>query len=332
MSSANQPGRNQLHVNRPLTNIAIAYMQSADAFAYRRAFPAIPVDNKSDSYYVMRLADMYRDDMRPRAPGTESAGSGYNFDLETYVIKRWDLHKDIPDDLRQEADAPLNLDTATTAWLTQQGMIRQERIFASSYFTAGIWGTDITGTSGTPGAGQTLVWTDDAADPVQAIQAAITEAQLKTGMRPNVITMARDVRNALNISPSMIDRVKYSGGVGPNSPVTISDQMIATVFGVEEVIVSDAIMNTQAEGVAPVNEFILRGKLLLSYRPRTPGIMVPSSGYRFNWRGLLGNEDGIRIKRFRMEHLEADRIEIALATTSHVTAAGTAVLFSGLVG
>ena len=47
------PGPGDVHVNRPLTNIAIAYMQIGDATSWPdRAFPnLVNVGSKSDSYY-----------------------------------------------------------------------------------------------------------------------------------------------------------------------------------------------------------------------------------------------------------------------------------------
>ena len=38
--------------------------------------------------------------------------------------------------------------------------------------------------------------------------------------------------------------------------------------------------------------------------------MTPSAGYIFTWKGYLGgNSQGIKIKRFRMEHIASDRVE-----------------------
>jgi len=49
-----QPTLGDVHVNRPLTNISVAYSQEAAGveFVAGRAFPAIPVENKSDLYWT----------------------------------------------------------------------------------------------------------------------------------------------------------------------------------------------------------------------------------------------------------------------------------------
>ena len=66
-----QPSNSQVHVDRPLTNISIAYQQSATQFVAGRAAPTVSVAKKSDSYFQYNRADFYRDEMKKRAPATE---------------------------------------------------------------------------------------------------------------------------------------------------------------------------------------------------------------------------------------------------------------------
>ena len=47
-----QPTRSDLHVNRPLTNMSIAYRQDATDLVADRVFPAVPVKKQSDRYIV----------------------------------------------------------------------------------------------------------------------------------------------------------------------------------------------------------------------------------------------------------------------------------------
>src|ERR1035438_6133175 len=71
-----QPTLQDVHVNRPLTNISVAYLQEAAGveFVADKAFPAVPVENKSDLYYTYARADFNRDEMQKRALSAESAG------------------------------------------------------------------------------------------------------------------------------------------------------------------------------------------------------------------------------------------------------------------
>jgi len=47
-----QPTARDVHVNAPLTNISIAFLQTQDSFVASRVFPSIPVTKQSDRYYT----------------------------------------------------------------------------------------------------------------------------------------------------------------------------------------------------------------------------------------------------------------------------------------
>src|ERR1019366_265814 len=104
-----QPTLQDVHVNRPLTNISVAYLQEAAGveFVADKAFPAVPVENKSDLYYTYARADFNRDEMQKRALSAESAGTGYNLNSTgTYNCDVWSLHKDVDDQIRSNSDSP----------------------------------------------------------------------------------------------------------------------------------------------------------------------------------------------------------------------------------
>ncbi len=47
-----QPTASDVHVDAVLTNLSVAYIQEQDAYIATKVFPVIPVDKKSDKYYV----------------------------------------------------------------------------------------------------------------------------------------------------------------------------------------------------------------------------------------------------------------------------------------
>ena len=128
-----QPTLGDVHVNRPLTNISVAYSQEAAGveFVADRAFPAIPVENKSDLYWTYNRADFNRDEMQKRALASESAGSGYDLNSTgTYNCDVWALHKDVDDQIRANSDSPLSPDRDATIFLTNKALIRRENQWA----------------------------------------------------------------------------------------------------------------------------------------------------------------------------------------------------------
>jgi hypothetical protein len=324
-----KPTSSQVHVNRPLTNISIAFIQQANMFAAGQVFPMVPVESKSDLYFIYDKADMHRNDIRPRAPGTESAGSGFGINTDNYSCQVYSLHKDIDDQIRANADDPLDLDTAATQFLIGQSLIQREVTFAQKFMAQSVWSLDYEGVASGPTGSQVLKWTNSASDPVAQIKAATSAIHKLTGFRPNTLTLAQDVRDALDTNPSIIDRLKY-GQTSPGA-VVVTDADLARVFGVARIVVSGAVINNAKEGAAASNDFVIKGGALLTYSATTPSLMAPSAGYVFSWRGLLGNNEGVRVKRFRMEHLNSDRVELDLAYDQKKVSADLGAYFRTLV-
>ena len=115
-----QPTANDVHIDAILTNISVAYIQDQNAFVASKVFPTIPVEKQSDKYFVYTKGDWFRDEAQLRAPATESAGSGYNLTTATYNTQVYAFHKDVDDQVRANADNPLNPDRDATSFITQR--------------------------------------------------------------------------------------------------------------------------------------------------------------------------------------------------------------------
>jgi Phage major capsid protein E len=311
-----QPTLGDVHVNRPLTNISVAYSQEAAGveFVADRAFPGIPVESKSDLYYTYKRADFNRDEMQQRALGTESAGSGYGLDSTgTYNCNVWALHKDVDDQIRANSDSPLSPDRDATIFLTNKALISRENVWAGAFFKTGVWTGEVAG-AGAADSTHVVYWDSATSSPITDIRHAKTQMRLNSGgFAGNIAVFSRSVFDKLVDHPDFVDRTKY-GQTAPN-PAMVTRAIVAEILELEEVLVMDAVYNTAAEGAAESTAFIGGLSAALFYRPRNPGLMTPSAGYTFNWTGLIGSTGGagLRIKTFRMEHLASDRVEIDAA-------------------
>ena len=305
-----------VHVNRPLTNVSLAMMQAASMFVSDRIFPRVPVMKQSDLYIVYPHGDWNRDEMKKRAPSTETAGGGYNIEMQPYYCPVWGVHRDVDDQLRANADEPINVDREATMWVTQKGLIRREVEFATKYFTPGAWTNYVQGVgTGTPGAGEFLQWNDAASEPVKDIKRWRDQFLLRNGVAANVLLLGHETYTALTENDAIIDRIKY--GQTPGAPAMVTRQALAALFEIDRIEVMSAIVNTAPEGVPHSNAFIgnSKGALLVHAAP-TPGLMTPSAGYSFVWAGYAGaGEYGQRVSSFRMDPIRSDRFELELAFT-----------------
>jgi hypothetical protein len=133
-----QPTQNQVHVDAILTNISVAYMQSQENFIATKVFPVVPVSKQSDKFFTYTKNDWFRDEAQRRADATESAGGGYNLGTDTYQADVYAFHKDIGDQTRANADAPINVDREAAEFVTMRLALKMETQFVSSFFQAGI--------------------------------------------------------------------------------------------------------------------------------------------------------------------------------------------------
>lgn len=308
-----QPTPGDVHVNRPLTNISIAMIQDETNFIADQVFPNVPVDKQSDLYYAYDNAYWNSDDMQLRGPADESAGGVYKVDASAnYFAHVYAFHKDIPDMVRANADVPLNPDREATRYVTQKGLIKREKLFASTFMTGGVWTHDVDGVAaGANGTTTFLRWNLTNSTPVEDVWLQKENILKATGFEPNTLVLGYPVYRALINHANLIDRVKY----GNTSGVAMIDtNELAQVFKVDRVLIMRSIFNSAKEGATGVHDFIAGKVAGLFYSAPSPGLMTPSAGYIFSWTGYVGaGPAGNRISKFRIEEKKVDRVEIEMA-------------------
>lgn len=313
-----QPTVGSVHVDRPLTNISVAYIQSADAFIASRMFPIIPVDKQTDQYFTYTKNDWFRDEARPRVSGQESAGSGYGLSTASYACDKFAIHKDVPLDVENNADVPLNPRADATRFVTQRMLLRQEVQWATDAFGTSIWATDVT-----PGT----LWSDASnSDPISDIETGIQTVLSNTGFKPNKMAMGYQVWSKLKQHPEIVDRIKYT------SFGSVTTETIARLVGLDEIVVCEAVKAGNLEGETASYSFVHGKNALLAYVAPTPGVLVPSAGYTFAWRGVSeGLGENVGIKTIEMPWLEVTRVEGTVAFDNKIVATDLGYFFNGAV-
>lgn len=322
------PTASDVHVNAALTNISVAFMQEDNSFVADRVFPLVPVSKQSDRYFVYNKGDFFRSEAQLRAPGTPSAGAGFSIDnTPSYYADVYAIHKDIDDQIRANSDAAIAPDRDATLFVTQQLMLRREITWATSFFGAGVWTGSTTG--GDIGVAQLLngAWSAAGSTPIEDVDRQADAMQRLTGYRPNKLVVGPQVHRVLKNHPDVLDRIRYT------QEGIVTEQLLASLLGVDEYMVARATQNTAAAGATDVMSYVSgQDDALLCYSSPTPGLMTPSAGYMFTWNGLLGaGAMGNRIKSFRMEHLASDRVEGELAFASQLVSAQLGCFFLNVV-
>jgi hypothetical protein len=322
-----QPNVNSVHVDAILTNISVAYMQKTENFIADKVFPVVPVDKKSDKYFVYDKNDWFRDEAQRRADATESAGSGYNLSTETYSADVWAFHKDVGDQTKANADSPLNPLREAAEFVTQRLLLRREVQFVSDYLKTTVWGKDYTGVTGTPTTDEFKRWDDyTSSDPIEDIETGKAQVLSTTGFEANTLVLGYDTFRKLRHHPDIVDRIKYT------SSSVVTEDMLARMFEVDRVLVAKSIRATNNEGATGAYSFNVGKVAWLGHVAPNPGLLTPSAGYIFSWTGVSqGMGSTIGTSQIRMDALKADRVEAEMAFDNKVVAADLGVYYTTAV-
>ena len=318
-----QPTPSDVHVSAPLTNISVAYMQDQSEFIADKVFPIVPVAKQSDRYFTFPKGQWFRTEAQQRGLSQESAGSGFDVDKDaTYNALVQALHKDVDDQLRANQDAPLNLDAAATEFVTRGLLLKRERDWVTNYFTTSVWTGSVGGGDITPNP----KW--DAADstPIQDIRTQMGSVKVKTGFRPNTLVLSEQVWMAVQDNADFLDRIAIT------QRKIVTTDLLATVLGIDKVLIAGAIQNVALEGATDDMEWMFGKQAMVCYSAPRPSLMHPTAGYTFSWNGYLGaSQAGLRMLRFRMQNIRSDRVEGEMAYDLKLVAAELGAFFIAVV-
>lgn len=321
-----------VHVNTPLSNVLISFFQNPANFIARKAFPVVPVQKQSDRYYVIDRGNFNRDEAKKRAPGTEAAMIDYTLDnTPTYSCDVYAVKELIPDQIRANADAVLNLEMNTTQNLAHKLLIKEEKDWVSTFFTGGIWSYDYDGnaTGPTGGTDEVQQWDNANSTPIEDIQAGFDAILESTGFAPNTLVIGQQVYSALKNHPDIVDRIKY--GQSSQDTAIVNLRTMAGLFDVERVLVSRAIENTADEGQANTGSFIAGKRALLCYSSAAPSINTPSAGYTFSWNGYLGGNGIGEIRKWYDKDRKSDVLEAETAFDHKLISADLGAFWDSVV-
>jgi hypothetical protein len=319
-----QPDVRDVHIDMALTNFSIAYMQDAANFVSDQVFPVVPVQHKSNKYFVFAKDVFMRRGGRISPFGQEAPRGGFAVSNDNYSTETWRWAFDLLPDIKANADPAINMDQVASNFVMNGLLVEREIQWGTSFFGTGIWGTDVVA-----GTGFTA-WDDPAnSDPITDIAVGRKTILSNTGYMPNTLTVGFSVHEALKRHPLIVDRFKYT------SSDSISADMIARLLEVDRYIVAKSVQATSQEGDTITTAFILGQNALLSYAAPAPSLMAHSAGYTFVWSRLTGlNNLGVATFRYPMPQLgvtsegTTERIEGQYAYVHKVTGSDLGYFFS----
>ncbi len=325
----------QVHIDTPLSNLTLAYAQSQTNFVADKVFPTVGVARQSDKYYIYDRANMNRTgDVKKLAPRTEVNRIGMTISNSSYFADVYGLGMDFDEQTIANEDEVLNIRSAGAETLAMRLMIHREENFATTFFSTGVWGTEVSGAAS--GAGTPVFWNDYTnSTPITDVTDARRAMQLKSGgYKPNTMVVGKVTRDELINHPDILARL--NGGSTVTNPALITDAKLAEIFEVENFFVMEAVNNTAVEGAAEANAFIGGKHALLCHTPSSAGLMTPAAGMTFAWNNIPGaNNLGITVESFSDDALKrqqiAEHIQVKMSYDMKVVGADLGYFFKDIV-
>jgi hypothetical protein len=302
------PTRRDVHVNQPLTRISIAYRN--ESYIAEQVFPSVPVTKQSDVYFVFDKQSWFRNRSGPRAPGTRAQRADYGITTASYICVNDALAKEIPDEVRDNADAPLKPDITATQFVTDGLQLALELRVATVVTACANWAS---------ASNPSVLWSDDTSNPWANIDTCVNAVVKQIGRTPNVAVMSWDVWRYLRQHPDFLDRVKYTRNTGR---VEVSD--LQGWFGFDKVLVGTAIYDSVGEGKTASQGFVWGNMFWCGFVTPTPALEMPTAGYVLKW-------GDIKVERFREEEEHQDVVAAEWYTAEKISASDSGAIMSTVV-
>lgn len=320
--------------NLYLSNLSMAFFSDPSKFVATRIFPICPVQTSAGFYYTFSKADLTRDNVsrKPAFGKVEPAIMGQTDDTYKCEVDQIIVGIDQIGTLDfQRSTAPGVADPrrAKVRFATEQMLRHQDILFAENFFKSGVWANEYTGVASNPSGKQFLKFTDGNFDPISFFDDRKLEIELSGLRTPNKLALGVEAFNALKNHGDILERVKY-GGSTPN-PANVTEQVLAQLFGFDEVVVLKSVRNTGGIGKENM-EFICDPKgALLCYTTSVPQIDEPSAGYIFAW-DMLGNGQHVAFDQFEGEKgTHSEFIEGLMSSDMKKTCDDLAIYFKDCV-
>jgi len=302
------PTSRDVHIETALSNISVAYHNAS--YIADQVFPVVPVQKKTDYYWVFPKEAFLRNQVGVRAPGTRAPRADYTLTTASYACVPWAIAKLVPDEVRKNSDNPLQPDVLATEFVTDQLLKAQELRVAAIVTNSGGWAYS---------ASPTTQWSASTSDPIGDIETAINGIVSTIGAMPNVAVMSWDVWRRLRNHPDLADRIKYT-----RNGATLEAVDLAEWFGFQKVLIGSAIYDTSQEGATPSRSYIWGDDFWCGYVPAVPSLMTPAAGYTLEWEART-------IRRYRQDQEHTDVIEGTHSTDEVVSASDAGAIIYNAV-
>lgn len=321
-----QPGHDDLHVDKLLTNMSIAYINGM--YIATEVFPTVQVQLRSDIVPKYRKSDWFRNEAVRLGPTEAPPVGGYEVDTtQTYYCHEYGIGHLVPDQTRANTDRPFDPDRDGMAWLMDRMLMAQERYFIDNFWKTSVFATDKVG------ATDFTKWDNyGTSTPVVDLRTWKRNMRHEIARDPNMFVMGDETWDILADHPILLDRIKYGSNVA--SPAVVNKNLVAQLLELEQILVGYSIFTADPEGTAEASVTYAANwgdHGLLLFRPPAPSLRTPAAGYTFAWQTAFGGPQYIRRRREPIGE-KADLLEMFSFWDTQITAEDAGLFISDTAG
>jgi len=300
-----RPTQRDVHVNRPLTNISVAYTNAN--YIAEQVFPMVGVQKQSDLYFLFDKWEAFRLRTGPRPPGQRAPTFDYTVTTASYICTNDSTAFQLPDETRDNADDPLRPFIFGAKRVADGLLLSLEDRVAALVTACGNWGS-----ASNPGTKWDVttagIWSD--------MDTQVNAVSDSIGKPPNVMVISDHAWRACRNNADLLDRVKYT-----RNGATIEPTDLMGWFNLDKVLIGRAQKVTTREGETQSFTKIWGDMCWVGYVTPQAALEEPTAGYVFRW----GNK---KVERFREGPEHADLLQAEWFTDEVIVASDAGAIFS----
>lgn len=273
-------------VNPILSTVARGYRN--ENYVGMALFPYVPVQQRGGKIITFNK-EAWRQYNLARAPGSNVKRINVGFSGSDYALAQHALEGQLPIEIMDEAQAVPGIDMASTTILTTQDIINLRLEIAQADMATTLANYAASNKVTLSGTSQWSDYTNS--NPLTDVVAARNAIRKVTGKRPNTMVMGADVWEIVQFHPKLIAAATLGGSLMMSEPVSgLSTEQVARVFGVQQLLVGDAIKLDASDAAVDVwgKDVVLAYTEVASLQSRG----TPSYGYTYRLQNYPLVENG----------------------------------------
>jgi len=265
-----------------------------------RIFPSYPVQTEDGTISVITRENM-RADETERAEG----GTFRRIDIEgedlSYTTKNHGLEIPVTDRERRKYTNDFQIETEKTQIMKLRMKLRRELRVSQAIFNTTTWTGDLqTDYSGAP-------WDAAGSDVITHVRTAMRAVKSRTGVKPNALVIGDATAENLCSNTGIIARFPDNVTL----TVDLIRERMAAIFGLQHLIVGDAVYNSADQGQAFsgadiwADDYAWIGRVA---EGEGSPVLTPAVGRTLRWADMAGNPD--TVDQYREEQTKSDILRV----------------------